>query len=45
MPKGLDTSSKNLECPLLVHNILQCHTMPVNIDNSYKTCNEIQINH
>lgn len=46
MSKGLDTSSKNIENPLLVvHNILQCHTMPVNIYNRYSTFNEIEINH
>lgn len=37
--------AKNLENPLLVvHNMLQCHTIPVNIYNSSSTPNDIEIN-
>lgn len=46
MPKGLDTSSKNLNSRLfVVHNILQCHKKSVKIYNSYSTLIEIKINH
>lgn len=42
MPKGSNTSSKNLESPLLVvYLILQCYT--VNIYNNYSIFREIEI--